>query len=99
MFIPADRPRYVALFRDFKVEVPTVTAWIFDALAAAFPAVAALLAAGAVAAQWAARGRGGATAVHLAVTLVAAVTFAVYRDAMLRPFASILWAVSGPQKH
>ncbi len=99
VFIPADRPGYVQLFHDFKVEVPAETRAMIDAPPAAFPAVAAVLAAAAVAAQWVTRRRGGATSVHLAVTLAAVVAFAVYRDAMLRPFAGILWAVTGPQKH
>jgi len=33
------------------------------------------------------------------VMLVAVVAFAVYRDALVRPIGSILWAVSGPSKH
>jgi hypothetical protein len=98
LFISADRPSYASLFRDFKVDLPEATTWFLSVPNSALVAVAAALAALAGTAQCVRFRRGGATAVHLAVMLCAALAFGLYCHAMLQPFGGILWSVAGPEK-
>lgn len=86
VYIPLSREHDARLFHDLKVELPLVTQAMLQVPDAAFVAGGVLMAATAVAAQWARRRRGGATAVHLVVALVGVVLFAAYRETVLAAF-------------
>jgi hypothetical protein len=98
LFISADRPSYASLFRDFKVDLPEATTWFLSVPNSALVAVAAASKPHALGRPGKSGQRGGATAVHLAVMLCAALAFGLYCHATLQPFGGILWSVAGPEK-
>jgi len=94
--IPADRPVYYTIFRDFKTTLSRITEFMLSIPDAVFPVVAGLLALAIIAAQWLARNKSVAAIFHMLIILLCGVFHIFYRESLFLPLVSLTQSISGP---
>lgn len=97
-YIPFDRRAYVAMFRDFHMQLPGVTMLMLSIPDVAFPLFAASLALIACVLQWRMRTNAGAALGHMLIVVLCCVAFVAYRESLFQPLSQLLRAISsGPR--
>ncbi|HEY5314718.1 MAG TPA: hypothetical protein VIK18_19445 [Pirellulales bacterium] len=84
-YIPMDRQRFMAPFRNFDLELPSVTILMLNIPDLAIWIAAALLAMMSCALQWRLRSKVAAAIFHMLVITFCCVTLVAYRESLFQP--------------
>ncbi len=95
ILIPTNRTMYERTLREFKVELPAATIFLFKIPAAVFPIAAVFVATICGVVQYRFRGQGGAALFHMLVIVLCCVAFTTYREVLMQPLFHLILALHG----
>lgn len=94
-YIPADRPRFETILRDFGTKVPRSTEFMLSIPDIAFPVAAGFIVIVSFAVQCFVRAKGGCALLHMFVIMICCVAFTLYRESLFQPLSSLIQNISG----